>query len=150
MRETETNLGSTMPAFAASATSVGGSKKKKNHRLRNQATMLAIKQSTRFIAKAMKLQEDSSWVGGSGKGESGPSAYTVSKGPYKGGQVQHSEGIPFGAVMHVLRENRRDRQYKDLIKFLFFVVLFVLIQFELRSVFNCHFQNAGIKAHLAR
>ena len=137
-----------MPSFAASATAVGGSKKKKNHRLRNQATMLAIKQSTRFIAKAMKLQEDSSWVGGSGKGESGPTAYTVSKGPYKGGQVQHSEGIPFGAVMHVLRENRRDRQYKDLIKFLFFVVLFVLIQFELRSVFNCHFQNAGIKAHL--
>ena len=47
--------------------------------------------------------------------------------------------------MHILRENRRDRQYKDLVKFLVFVVIFVMIQFELRSVFDAHFQNAGLR-----
>ena len=109
---------------------------------------MAIKQSSRFIAKAMHMQNNE-WVGSSNnRGSPTEKSFEVQNGPYKGAVVGSTEGIPFGAVMHILRENRRDRQYKDLIKFLFFVILFVLIQFELRSVFNCHFQNAGIKAHL--
>ena len=111
-------------------------------RLKNKRTMMAIGQSTAFISQALggmgTLSNDE-------KKKDNRKDYIVNTGPNKGARVKASEGIPFGAVMHILRENRRDRQYKDLVKFFFFLILFVYIQFELRRVFDSHFGQAGIR-----
>ena len=142
-----------MVAHSAAIAASTGSQKRRRPQLRNHSTMIAIQKSSMFIAEAMKLGKDSPWSTGLLDGEGAKKhdqgeSYTIRSGEYEGGSILGTEGIPFGAVMHILRENRRDRQYIDLLKFLVFVVLFVVIQFELRSVFDCHFQNAGIKAHL--
>ena len=62
--------------------------------------------------------------------------------------MKPGDGIPFGAVMYILRANRTDKQYRDLIKFFLFLFMFVIIQFELRRVFDSHFQSSGVKDQL--
>ena len=115
----------------------------RNPRLRKKRTMMAISQSTQFIADTLSAGDMSNK-----SKKKTASDHVLATGKWKGGRVKATDGLPFGAVMHILRENRRDRQYIDLLKFALFIFLFVYIQFELRRVFDSHFQSAGVKDQL--
>ena len=117
-------------------------------RTKRKNTLMAIKQSTKFISKAFGAIDANSSLDERKIFSKDEKLHTIATGPYKGGQVKPGDGIPFGAVMYILRANRTDKQYRDLIKFFVFLFMFVIIQFELRRVFDSHFQASGVKDQL--
>ena len=112
-------------------------------RVRKKRTQMAIKKSGKVLADA--LGTDESFMTNNEDSNKTKPDHIVPSGKWKNHRVKANDGLPFGAVMHILRENRRDVQYMDLTKFAMFIMLFVYVQFELRRVFDSHFQGAGIK-----